>query len=551
VKGKPGERIEVAFALHDDGGAVAGLVRAPDGRPCPEALVEVDDLPRLDIHDGPSQPPPVRLRTLRDGTFAIEGLPPCRALLRVRARGAAAWEKRVEVRARETTRLEVPLAPAAGIRGVVRDDSGAPLARAHVGTGGRYGDFAYCQAESDREGKFALVDLAPGQAELRVSHDDCIPDSIRVGVEAGTTSECAIALVRSRQDDQIRGRVVDDDERPLVGWHVESMPYRDAPQWWGYARTDADGRFVHKSCQERDCRLQVYPPDREGIRFPVLALEHVHPGGGDLLVRVPRACLQLGSVAGVVRGADGQPLAKASVTVMEPENQFRQSTCETEADGSFVVGSLPPHEYSIWVRAAGHPTLELGRRVVERGQRLDLGVISLVAGGKLRLSLKGVGAGPKHIGYAAVREVGGRCSAFLRIPDRCVSDPLLPGRYRVTLDLNGYATTVREVDVRDGEITELEIAPERGAPCRFGFAAVGDAKRWDVLEVSIVDARGAEVWSSKLERLGLERLPSFSVGLAPGGYRCLAKTDTGLQASASFAVADLDKPQRPVLLELR
>ncbi|MGE3172988.1 MAG: carboxypeptidase-like regulatory domain-containing protein [Planctomycetota bacterium] len=156
-------------------------------------------------------------------------------------------------------------------------------------------------------------------------------------------------LTPGPHDPIVRARIVDDDDTPIRGAHVELQVYRDGwhPPWSTVAHGIADrhGRAVlsRAAAQGSAMRLRV-----QGLfGFGIAELPHIasdDPRDAVVRVRPP------GRVTGTVRGTDGAPLAGMRVRLRRDdlptgETGGRHTSVPTDRQGRFVF---------VGVAAGGH-----------------------------------------------------------------------------------------------------------------------------------------------------------------------------------------------------
>ncbi len=96
-----------------------------------------------------------------EGRYTIGGIRPGDAILTIHLAGYAPELKQVTIKARETTALDVPLAAAAAIRGVLKTEAGDPVAGAEIAAVAWRGKPTLgLRAMSDTQGRF-VIDNAP------------------------------------------------------------------------------------------------------------------------------------------------------------------------------------------------------------------------------------------------------------------------------------------------------------------------------------------------------------------------------------------------------
>lgn len=207
--------------------------------------------------------------------------------------------------------IEIRLEDAGLLSGVVRDGSGAPLARALVGA------FAPGRAPSamvtDAEGRFSLQVAATDVYAVRVTgqHDAARPGEIlemigeRLGVRAGDTEVTVVA--RPAPKDRTLTIVVEGpDGAPVVGARVS------VAGWSGTTRTLATvegGRVEVGDLSSRPVDVEAGPDDGHADVWIRASPQKVVPDGQTVRMR-----LRVGAVvSGVVLRADGRPAGDVEI----------------------------------------------------------------------------------------------------------------------------------------------------------------------------------------------------------------------------------------------
>jgi RNA polymerase sigma-70 factor (ECF subfamily) len=549
---KAGERLPITLTMTRGSATLRGVVLNPDGKRCSDARVWIGGFPLLPGHTGyaPRPSPPFELITDEHGRFVAAGVPAARVMVKARARGTGTRADYLpELAAAEVRDVELRLEREAVVHGAVRDDEGRAIAGAWVGGGASYGDFGYCNAIATADGSYRLTGLSSGRATISASADDKVHARAKQQVELAAGQERTLDLVleRSKPRDQVRGRVVDEQGEPLANWIVDVFgDDMDRGTWSKWLRTDADGRFVAPNCPFPQVRVHVLHPDMPGSSYP-LVVATAAPGAAELELRVPATATRFATVFGVVVAADGQPVRDASVSAREP-GAMRAGSFAADVRGAFRSDPLPPRRYLIEVRADGHPAVDLGERELAPDQQLDLGTIALPRGGHVEVTLRSSPEGA-HC-WAMIHHAGGRPLGHLDVvkaPAR--SEPLAPGEYFLTVH-GAVAAAHHPFTVREGEVTPLAIDAQRGRPHSLVVREPRPGA-WQRLDVKITDAAGRRVWGfDGLTRRGNEKV-ELGLTLGTGVWSLTATTDSGLAASTTLHVADVEGDLVAVVLDLR
>ncbi len=129
-----------------------------------------------------------------------------------------------------------------------------------------YTDTGVRHTRTDAKGEFALSDLAPGPARLRVRAAGFAPATRSLDVpDSGGRRSFALPRVELDGSGTVKGVVVDDRGEPVAGARVA----RDQVPTWllvgstpeGVAVTDAKGRFTLSDLPEGTLSLEAYTPE--------------------------------------------------------------------------------------------------------------------------------------------------------------------------------------------------------------------------------------------------------------------------------------------------
>lgn len=262
---------------------------------------------------------------------------------------------------------------AAVIAGVVQDAGGAPVADVKVGGG--LGDFMFRgdrQATTDAQGRFRLAGLRPGKWLLRTASSRFLPTMLEVELAEEQTREDVVLVVKPGQ--AIAGQVVDERGVGVAGMKVGSQrkEARGAMEIERFTAdeattTDTNGYFTLSGLGDDAVTVRTHGPGHTSARAA-----EVQVGTGNLVLQVQRC----GAIEGVLRSADGKPIADSIVRVAVPgvDVGFTQEMGEefdplggdnfrgvrTAADGTFRLDNVRPGSVAVAANGAGH------RRVVQR-----------------------------------------------------------------------------------------------------------------------------------------------------------------------------------------
>ena len=233
----------------------------------------------------------------------------------------------------------ISLLGTAPLSGVVFDGAGARIPHASLEAyalaGTRIVRVAEIQAEEN--GSFQFDRVPVGSAAVVGWAEGKARSVELVDVGRDGLSDVHLELV---EEAAVAGRVVQDDESPVVGAVVCARPHSHSavPELDGQcASTDEEGAF---RLAHLVMGLVSVAVEGEGVA-PVVRPEVIAPASA-LLLRVSR----LGAVRGTVRRPDGAGAGSANVIIVG-SGIWPPWTVETDEDGTFVVLGIPEGVYEL------------------------------------------------------------------------------------------------------------------------------------------------------------------------------------------------------------
>ncbi len=394
--------------------SISGRILGPDGEPVPEGYLE--SYPAPDLRSAINM-----THCDRDGYFIHEVEEGYVGSLMVRAGSVTGLVgKRIDTvratRGVEPT-LEIHLEAGGRIDGVVVDLVGHPVEAAHVGARPpiqtREGIFFFPRKEAkderlwphdytDSEGKFTLYGIPEGACSLQASRADYGP-SEPINLPPGTT-EAQLVL---RNECVLTGRLIDENGEPIAPYHGSICLFDNEDNNAGKneplatastGRDPGDGSFTLRPYLTGSQMLVIIEDDR----FSPYAQEiQTVPGQNEPLeiVLTPAANIQ-----GRVVNSSGQPVAAATVSVIDQQNRFLSSfdvddqkqfwilRAEIESsrrgitaqDGTFSILPVPStRPVVLEVKHREYPTLVEASQTYSAGNN-DVGDLVLPDGIQLR-----------------------------------------------------------------------------------------------------------------------------------------------------------------------
>jgi hypothetical protein len=431
--------------------ALDGRVLGPDGVAIGGARIRAAP-PRtgrvLWRSDGSSEieAAPLVVESAPDGVFAFRDLPEGALALRVDAPGFAPWHGTLEPR--DGRRLDVRLGRGATLSGTLLLTSGAPAAGALVAIGG---DEARCDAQGRyelrvtageqvlraRSGRFAPVveeRVALLDGERRAWSPRVEPALVIRGVALAIDgTPLRRGLVRAFPETSSSGGLLED----AGPWTAPTGELEDLVQSW----TGDGGEFVVPALPGVTHVLEVR---KRGHWLGPAAgrVEGVAAGSEGVVVRISGRDAWFD---GRIVGSDGRSVGPARIYAL-PESATASYVVDVEpVTGRFHLGPLLGGTYRLRLCAPGRAPVDLGRYELPKNDTLDVGSLTIDAGGAAEVR----GEGP-----FAVVGAGGLWHALVPVGDGVwCADALLPGTYAVH---RGAEDTGVDLTVRAGETARAD-----------------------------------------------------------------------------------------------
>jgi protocatechuate 3,4-dioxygenase beta subunit len=318
---------------------------------------------------------------------------------------------------------------------------------------------AAATAKADAQGRFTFEDVVPGPwwlcpAATRGYGDPVDPDGVApktqtIEVLPGAVQSVTLVVTRGLV---IRGSVLDPDGQPVDGAYVGCT---QVGEWVNSdTHTGSSGAFVLGPLSPGTCTLWA---DGRGATASSDTVE-VEPGQENVVLRLRAG----GRITGrVVDPLTGKPCpATVHVRPEHPRNTPMGGGFETETreEGAFKLENLEPDRYHLLFSTGDGRFATLSAIDVVAGQESSGHVVSVTAGGKVRIRYEGKVAGimvtiaheDAHVGWP-----------FSVTPDKAEVRPVPAGRLVIeyALDGIGVKATARTttIDVTPGETREIVL----------------------------------------------------------------------------------------------
>ena len=496
------------------------------------------------------------LRAGADGTFRFPHL-----AAEIPAFAAAPGTFAAQAKAAEGRVPTLTLPPRLGVKGVVVDEAGQPVAGAHLKATPvaslsmrklaalLSGGFA----RSAASGRFQLSRLASGIAyDLRVQRQGFAPARLQVpagaaGAAGGPAPDLRVVLHPGRT---AFGVVIDSGRRPVAGAQVtlRATPPADLAARMREARdplrfpgvTDAAGRFAVKNLPAGTFDLAVRARGFAPLTVPALALPD-GTGTSDLgtVLLAPG-----GAIRGVVSDAQGEPVADAEVRALGADRdglsfvlgEAESTGLFTAADGSFALEDLAPgRTLDLVVTHPGYgpasapgvavptpsplrivlrPTARVAGRVIDAdGKPVAGATVGVFEDARGFSSSRSMGADPKQ---EIADDEGG--FVFADVP---------PGAFGLSAEAPRHQSAeLRGLEVKPGqELAGVEIVLPAGAAVE-GRVLSPEGSPVANARVAVAEASRGGTFSFSSQRAGTDADGHYRIeGIAPGPHTLQAQAE--------------------------
>ncbi len=257
----------------------------------------------------------------------------------------------------------------ARVSGIVKDQRGQAVADVKVAaTIGALGFGSGSSSMTAKDGTFSLGMLRPGNWTLRTASGRFLPAVQEL--ELAAEEQRAEVVLVVKPGNAIAGQVVDDRGVGVKDMKVGSRR-KEAKGGVAIERfasdeattTDANGYFTLSGLADEPASVRAFGPGHSSATAP-----DVPVGTGNLVLRGER----LGTVEGVLVGADGAPIAGSHIQAQAASTSGEgllldaldidpiRNGAETAADGSFTLASVKPGVVTVSARGKAHRPVSQG-----------------------------------------------------------------------------------------------------------------------------------------------------------------------------------------------
>ncbi len=343
----PGQTANCIIQLFANPGTVSGTITAGNGRPLPNAVVQV-----LDRNESPRG----RAQTDSAGRYFIGELPAGILSLVASAPGFASESLAVQLQpGQELAGIDFALSPnPGGISGLVTDlATDLPINGAEVNI--RFSEasgLSVAAVTTSQFGEFLVTDLAPSSYALTVFAPGYQTGFIGAIVESDQITNASVML--AAQPGTIRGQVLTVDDAELTSNNTYIKLFTSSGTLIQTLFADSSGRFVIENLAPDIYSLSATAEDHATDSQTVLL------GPGELKLVVFRLVPVLSFVSGIVTDAVTRlPIAGALVTV-NSRTTLPIDTTFTDQLGQFMFDSISAGRRVLTVTADGYGTFTSG-----------------------------------------------------------------------------------------------------------------------------------------------------------------------------------------------
>ncbi len=525
--------LDLLLELRPGGAIVLGQVLDIDGEPIAGAWIRLEQPAALSF-SGPDRrltPQASYTRSGDDGHFSSAGLPTGLTNIDARANGYAAARVSAKLTDGGSTEVTLELSREAVVRGVVTDDSGAPVFMGNV-SHGDFDEYLSSTTVTDPSGRYVLTGLPAGHLELSATGRRHRPLSTTVETAPGTDLRWDPIL---RTGASIVGSVVDTESRiPLPGLTVAAYVSTEAGRSARSARTDDEGGFALHALEPGVYSLRVH--DWSGYAdAPLATLDHVSTDSDPVVLEVDDALVERGHIIGRVLAPDGTPIDGGALSIQDADGDDEPQLRMIE-QGNFRSGALLPGTYTVRVpnKSYGSPTVSAD---VRSNETVDVGEIRLQPGGTVAVwPTIETGVDLSQVRMWLRRPGGWGGGLFTQQNDVFRSESVGAGPATLVVSGSGIASEVRDIEIRSGEETVVEILVRRGLSLQLALQWNDPARPPSHSDVTITDTSGVQVSSRTYSRADPQLVSRH--WLAPGRYIIVASDDFGARSSVEAVVRE-------------
>ncbi|RKY17970.1 MAG: hypothetical protein DRQ55_14535 [Planctomycetota bacterium] len=480
-------------------------------------------------------PPPEPAFSGEDGGFAFQALPWEQVMVTCRAPGYAAIRRLERLSVDEPAEIELRLPPGCEVHGVVTDGQGQPLADAVVLWGEGY-SFMDRRGVTDAHGRYLLDGLDAGGSWLKATHGACLGQaSVRLQLRPGQPGSYDLVLQRGAS---LAGRVWDAvRDEPIPGWLVVAHRSDQQENWGRDAETDASGEFELVGLGAGPFTVRVVDTRSGALPQTMVEQRDVTSADGPLEFLVTTRGHDTGAVSVCLLGAEDQPPTAGQVMLERIDGVSSSRGGNLDDGGCVTIDELAAGEYALRAHVAdtgGVPSMTLR---VAPGRTTDLGVLRLLAGGRVRVSLTAAPDVPLDRLRLWYEADDGRSVPIPHDGLAALSPAVAAGTGAVTVRGNDIAQDRFPVVIEEGRDSLVQVDVRRGVVqhVAFRWPGSGNERRrygWRA------QTHSGRVVISRPRCMLDDPLDTAVIRLAPGNYELIVWSAAMEELRVPFKLAD-------------
>jgi protocatechuate 3,4-dioxygenase beta subunit len=465
------------------GAIVAGRVLRADGTPAVGARVGPV---RQGEPIGPSASS--RARTDGDGAYLLDGLPPGPATIEATADAGLRAVRDVELR-EGRNELDLRFEGGQEVTGRVEDESGAPLAAAHVRLEPLGSMRSGPETTTGAAGRFGFEGVRAGQYRVEATHPD----------RALAADPPVIDVV----DQPLHGIIVVLGRGGTIEGTVRGLDERELGQLELWADGGAGGRDIRRGGADRSgaFRFERVTPGSWTITGRVDASGRRATTEVDVATAGAIATAELVFERGVVltgRAMQGDRPVVGATLLAAGQGVDASGSTTTDLDGRFRVEGLAPGRYELWLRDWDSGLSY--REIVDMSGDRDV-TLEIPAGAIAGRVVDEVDGAPLSGARVVLQpaEGGGTLDSSSTTTDLDGTfrfAPVSAGGWRIVASREGYAAQTKEVSLRgDGDVEDVELKLDPTEGLLLEVRTTGAQAAPEHVRVAIVGAGGGALLS--------------------------------------------------------
>jgi protocatechuate 3,4-dioxygenase beta subunit len=426
----------------DPGKRIRGRVVNPQSVPVEAAVVRIDSR---------------QTETDMMGEFEIGGLGAKSQNIQVIAEGFLTHHTNLNLSgSREEAKVDVTLQAGATVTGTVLDDTGKPLRDVEVKIFESWGgDYMWESGETrflthtDEDGRFEITGFAAnGWGSYRARcRKDGLADSYSDEIKIKDTKRPKDIRIIMGAGGAISGKVIDRDGNPVAGAKLTLNP-NNVYEWSSGSQkalrtmlSGEDGTYSFDKLAPRTYRISVIAPGHASLYKSNLKIV-----GASRLEGTDFTLNAGDTIIGTVKDEDGNPLAKAWVSINSKTSYGRS---QTDEEGNYVIDNVAEGPYSAYATLDGF-SRERKKDIYADAGRIDF---ELKKNGYVWGDVrdKATGEPVKTYQVELHRRNPQRNNAWRRASSRWINDPsgkfklyAKDGSYKLVIRAKGYILLEKE-----------------------------------------------------------------------------------------------------------